>query len=127
MKKPWLMITVATMAVALMACGVGGSGASQGQMGDLGGDEPAEGGISNVPNPSAEMAKKSGKSLSRLQKGHEIYMLKCGECHNYMLPQVIDEARWEKKLPKMISHAGLGEAEEQAVMDYVIGVKSIKS
>lgn len=64
--------------------------------------------------------------MSRLQRGHEVYMLKCGECHNYMLPQVIDEDRWEQKLPKMISHAGLGTVEEQAVMDYVIGVKRLK-
>lgn len=96
-------------------------------MGDLqAGDEPAEGGISNVPNPSAEMASKSGLPLSRLQRGHEVYMLKCGECHDYMLPQNVDLEDWQDALPKMIGHAGLGDAEEKAVLDYVIGVKKIK-
>ncbi len=126
MRNPWLVLAVGFAAVGLVACAGGGNGASRGEMGDLAGDEPAEGGISDVPNPSAEMASKSGKSLSRLQRGHEVYMLKCGECHNYMLPQVIDEDRWERKLPKMIGHAGLGTVEEQAVMDYVIGVRSLK-
>ena len=106
---------------------MGGGGASSGAMGDLQAeDEPAEGGISDVPNPSAEMAAKSGRSLAKLRRGHEVYMLKCGECHNYMLPQNVDIDRWEQKLPKMIGHAGLAESDENAVMDYVIGVKSLK-
>jgi hypothetical protein len=50
-------------------------------------------------------------------------MLKCGECHAYMLPKAIDEDRWERKLPKMITHAGLGQTEEQAVLEYVIAVR----
>lgn len=72
------------------------------------------------------MAAKSGTPVSRLQRGHEVYMLKCGECHAYMLPEAIDEDNWERKLPKMIGHAGLGEAEEKAVLDYVIAVRKVK-
>ena len=34
------------------------------------GSEPAEGGNAEVVNPSASMAKKSGKPLSQLQRGH---------------------------------------------------------
>ena len=83
------------------------------------------GGISEVPNPSSEMAAKSGKSLNRLQRGHEVYMLKCGECHEYMLPKEVDIMDWEDALPKMIGHAGLGSSDEQAVLDYVIGVKAM--
>lgn len=103
--------------------GCAGSGASRGQMGDLAGDEPEVGGISDVPNPNSEMVAKSGTPIGRLQRGHEVYMLKCGECHAYMLPQAIDEDKWERKLPKMIGHAGLGASEEKAVLDYVIAVR----
>ena len=76
-----------------------------------------------VPNPNAAMAKKSGKTLSQIQRGHEVYMLKCGECHNYKLPQNLDVDEWEEAVPKMITHAGLERADEKAVLDYVIAVK----
>lgn len=94
-------------------------------MGDIaGGNDPAEGGISEVPNPSASMARKSGKSLGQLQRGHEIYMLRCGECHRYQLPQDLDLEDWEDAMPQMIKHAGLASADEQAVLDYVIAVRT---
>jgi len=71
------------------------------------------------------MASKSGKSLDRLQRGHEVYMLKCGECHTYMLPKEVDIEDWEDAMPEMIRHAGLGSSDEKAVLDYVVGVKSL--
>jgi len=87
------------------------------------GVEPTEGGISEVPNPTPAMAKKSGKPLATLQHGHATYMLKCGECHNYMLPEQIDVDEWEDAMPKMIRHAGLAADDEQAVLAYVLAVK----
>lgn len=103
---------------------------SCGQMGpppELGnmeaGGEPAEGGIAEVPNPNPSMAKKSGKPLSELQRGHEVYMLQCGQCHRYKLPQDLDIDEWQTAVPKMIGHAGLESADEQAVLAYVVGVK----
>lgn len=102
-------------------------GAGSGSMGDLpAGGEPAEGGISEVPNPNAAMAAKSGTSMERLQRGHVVYMLKCGECHDYMLPQNLDIEDWQDAVPKMIRHAGLGEADERAVLEYVVAVKKMK-
>jgi cytochrome c5 len=93
-------------------------------LGDIqAGDEPAEGGIQEVPNPSAEMAQKSGKPLEQIQRGHEVYMLKCGECHNYQLPQTLDVDEWEEAIPKMIKHAGLELVDEKAVLAYVVAVK----
>lgn len=94
------------------------------ELGDIqAGDEPAEGGIAEVPNPNAAMAKKAAKPLGQLQRGHVVYMLKCGECHAYMLPQNLDVDEWQEAVPKMIRHAGLEPADEQAVLDYVIAVK----
>lgn len=92
-------------------------------MGDLPADEPAVGGISEVPNPTPAMAKASGTSLERLQQGHVIYMLNCGECHVYMLPKDLFEDEWEDAVPQMIAHAGLKSADEQAVLAYVLAVK----
>lgn len=105
----------------LISCGGVGSAPALGDM-EAGG-EPAEGGIREVPNPNLAMAKKSGKSLSQLQRGHEVYMLKCGECHVYQLPQNLDVDEWQEAIPKMIKHAGLLAADERAVLDYVVAVK----
>lgn len=95
-------------------------------MGDLpAGGDPAEGGIAEVPNPSSQMAAKSGKTMAQLQRGHVVYMLKCGECHRYQLPKDLDIDEWEETVPKMIKHAGLESSDEKAVLDYVIGVKKL--
>ena len=105
----------------LVSCG--GMGTAP-DLGDVqAGDEPAEGGIKEVPNPNPAMAEKSGKTLGRLQRGHEVYMLKCGECHMYQLPQNLDVDEWQEAIPKMIRHAGLESADEKAVLDYVVAVK----
>jgi hypothetical protein len=112
---------VLLIASGLASCGGAGSGPTLGDI-ETGGD-PAEGGISEVPNPNASMVKKSGKSLGQLQRGHEIYMLRCGECHRYQLPQNLDIDEWEDAMPKMIKHAGLESADERAVLDYVVAVK----
>jgi cytochrome c5 len=113
---------VAAGALWMVSCG--GAGTTP-PMGDLdAGSDPAEGGIAEVPNPSASMAKASGKSLAQLQRGHEIYMLRCGECHRYQLPQNLDVDEWEDAMPKMIRHAGLASEDEKAVLDYVVAVKT---
>lgn len=104
----------------------GSEGVGRGTMGDLSGGGDGVGGISEVPNPSAAMAAASGKSLGRLQRGHEIYMLKCGECHAYMLPEEVHIEDWEDAMPKMIRHAGLPTADEGMVLDYVVAVKQQK-
>jgi len=98
-----------------------------GAMGDMGGgDDGSVGGISEVPNPSAAMAKASGTSLAQLQRGHVVYMLNCGQCHHYPLPEEVDIMDFEDVMPKMIGHAGLPSSDETAVLDYVLAVKKQK-
>jgi hypothetical protein len=122
MKTGWREVVMAVGICGLVSC-VGS--APQAMMGDLpAGDDPAVGGIAEVPNPTAEMAQNSGKSLSQIQRGHVVFMLKCGECHNYELPEDLDVDEWQDTVPKMIKHAGLESADEQAVLDYVIAVKT---
>jgi hypothetical protein len=117
--KKWSFLVLCSF--WLVACGGAGSGPTLGDIET--GIDPAEGGIAEVPNPNASMVKKSGKSLGQLQRGHEIYMLRCGECHRYQLPQNLDIDEWEDAMPKMIKHAGLESADERAVLDYVVAVK----
>ena len=99
--------------------GMGGGGNS----GEMGGGDPAEGGISEVPNPNAAMAAKSGKPLAQLQRGHEVYMLKCAECHAYKLPHNINIARWTAGKLKTDCSSDLDSAQVRAVVDYVTAVK----
>ena len=114
--------TVTTLSVfGLISCVESGLAPT---LGDLGaGGDPTEGGIIEVPNPSAAMAKKSGKPLAELQRGHEVYMLQCGQCHRYKLPQDLDIDEWQTAVPKMIGHAGLERVDEKAVLGYVVAVK----
>ena len=115
----------------LLAAGVcscttgGGAGAATGDMGDIG-DDGSVGGISEVPNPTPEMAQVSGTPLAQLQHGHATYMLKCGECHTYMIPKDFFEDELEDAMPKMISHAGLQPSDESAVLAYVLAVKKVE-
>jgi len=95
-------------------------------MGDLGAEDPAQGGISEVPNPTRRMAEVSGKPLEQLQRGHSTYMLKCGECHVYMLPETLFVDEWQDAVPEMISHAGLESSKEQDVLAYVLAVKQLE-
>lgn len=121
MRIGWIgMMTVLGAGILVSCGGMGGAP----EVGDMqAGDEPAEGGIKEVPNPSPAMAKKSGKPMSQLQRGHVVYMLHCGECHHYKLPQDLDIDEWQDAMPKMIGHAGLESADEKAVLDYVVAVK----
>ncbi len=116
-------IFLSLLALPFIGC-AGGGGQPIGDM--TGGDDGAVGGISEVPNPSPAMAKASGKPLPQLQRGHEVYMLKCGECHEYMLPEKVDIMDFEDAMPKMIRHAGLPSSDETAVLDYVMAVKKQK-
>ncbi len=120
MKFDWIALFLSGLVLA----GCAGSGG----MGNIpeGGDDGGVGGISEVPNPSPQMAKASGTPLEQLQRGHVVYMLKCGECHQYQLPEKVDIMDWEDVMPKMIRHAGLPTSDEKAVLDYVVAVKKSK-
>lgn len=120
----WLIPLV--FGAVVVGCTAGaGAGAGSGEMGDIV-DDGSVGGISEVPNPTSQMAKASGTPLDELQQGHSIYMLQCGQCHNYMIPKDLFEDEWEDAMPKMIRHAGLQLEDEKAVLAYVLAVKKVE-
>lgn len=114
----WLM--AAATGFLLVSC-AGGGGAT----GDLGGADPLEGGISEVPNPNPAMVAKSGKPIGQLQRGHELYMNRCAECHAYQLPQKIDITRWQSGRLKSDCGSDLASGDTRAVVDYVSAVKTL--
>jgi hypothetical protein len=77
-----------------------------------------------APAPTQAMAEASGKGLDRLQRGHSVYLLKCGECHEAMMPDDVSKDDWHVVVPGMAWNAGISEAEEEAVLDYIFAAKS---
>ena len=122
--KPHRTILLGTAFLLLThACSPQASSASRGELGNLPDDDGAVGGISEVPNPNSAMARVSGTPLETLQHGHATYMLKCAECHVYMLPKDLFVDEWQDTVPEMVSHAGLPADSEQAVLAYILAVK----
>lgn len=107
----------------LVSCAESGGGGGGNARGMGGGADPLEGGISEVPNPSPAMAAKSGKALAQLQRGHEVYMGNCAQCHAYKLPRNIDIGRWTAGKLKSDCSTDLNSAQTRAVVDYVTAVK----
>jgi hypothetical protein len=114
-----LLVSSACIALFLTSC-------ASSPTGDLPpGTEHETGGISEVPNPSPAMAKRSGTSMEKLERGHAVYMLNCAQCHSYPLPEDLDEAEFTDTVPKMVKHAGLGQDEGSAVLAYILAVKQM--
>lgn len=112
------IIASATLGILLAGCAASSTG-------DIPEGENEQGGISEVPNPSPEMAKKSGHSLDKLQRGHVVYMLYCAQCHTYPLPEDLDAAEFTDTVPKMINHAGLSSSDGSDVLAYILAVKQM--
>ncbi|MFM2171454.1 MAG: hypothetical protein RI957_1683 [Verrucomicrobiota bacterium] len=114
-----LILLTSALALTMIGCTTGPTGDIEA------GAEQETGGISEVPNPTPEMAKKSGKTLDQLQRGHAVYMLNCAQCHAYPLPEDLDEAEFTETVPKMVRHAGLALEEGTAVLAYILAVKQL--
>ncbi len=115
-------MSAALAAVVLLSCGAGGGG---GGMGDMGGADPPEGGISDVPNANQEMVARSGKPLARLQRGHELYILNCGQCHKYRHPRVIDVPAWSAGRLRSDCGVDIGAEDQRTVVDYISAAKTL--
>jgi hypothetical protein len=76
-----------------------------------------------IPVPDAAMAAKSGHELLTLQKGYGVYMAQCSRCHEPMMPSEISNADWHIVTPGMAWNAGISEADEAAVLKYILAAK----
>jgi cytochrome c5 len=77
-----------------------------------------------APLPTMAMATSSGKPLETLQRGHSVYLLKCSECHEAMMPDDVSNNDWHVVVPGMAWNAGITPQEEAAVLDYILAAKS---
>jgi len=76
-----------------------------------------------VPVPTAAMATKSGEDLAVLQKGYGVYMAQCTRCHEPMMPAAVSTEDWHIVTPGMAWNAGISEADEAAVLKYILAAK----
>lgn len=76
-----------------------------------------------IPVPDAVMAAKSGEELLTLQKGYGVYMAQCSRCHEPMMPSEISGEDWHIVTPGMAWNAGISEADEAAVLRYILAAR----
>ena len=76
-----------------------------------------------IPVPDAAMAAKSGEKLPFLQKGYGVYIAQCSRCHEPMMPSDISSDDWHIVTPGMAWNAGISEADEAAVLKYILAAR----
>lgn len=69
------------------------------------------------------MATKSGADLAVLQKGYGVYMSQCTRCHEPMMPSGVSKDDWHIVTPGMAWNAGISEADEEAVLKYILAAR----
>jgi mono/diheme cytochrome c family protein len=74
----------------------------------------------NIPIPDLKMANESGHDLASLQRGHQIYLTQCSRCHEAKMPSQISREDWHIVTPGMAWNAGISEADEAAVLNYIM-------
>lgn len=73
-----------------------------------------------APEPDVRMAARSGVPQDLLERGHRVYLMQCGRCHDHVLPDDVTRADWHVVLPGMAWNAGLSDADQAAVMSYIM-------
>ncbi len=74
----------------------------------------------HIPVPDQNMANESGHDLASLQRGHRIYLAQCSRCHEAKMPSQISREDWHIVTPGMAWNAGISEADEAAVLKYIL-------
>jgi hypothetical protein len=66
-------------------------------------------------------------TLDELKEGSKLYIQKCGNCHNLILPSKYTAAEWEQEhLPKEFVKAKVEEAREKRLISGFVAAKSKK-
>jgi hypothetical protein len=120
MRNPFLRWSLLVAALAAAGCGGAADNRTSGDLPAGGGET---GGISEVPNPTPAMAARNKSPLRTLERGHEVYMLRCAECHSYQLPDKFGPEAWRAAMQGSGDHAEIAADDRQAVLTYVLTVR----
>jgi len=69
------------------------------------------------------MAANSGTKLETLRRGHLVYHTECSRCHVPMKPKEVSGQDWHIVVPGMAWNAGISEADEEAVLKYIMAAR----
>ena len=72
------------------------------------------------PEPTADMAARSGIALETLRRGHGVYLTQCGSCHALIHPRKFKPEEWKLVVPGMCWNAGVHRADGAALMKYLL-------
>ena len=73
-----------------------------------------------IPAVSDQMAADMGVEKSQLQRGRNLYMAHCNQCHERITPARIDPESWREILPHMSKNAKLSASQLQDLQTYLI-------
>ena len=76
--------------------------------------------IAQGKKPTYTDARSSGTPLPTLQQGYGVYMRQCHQCHEQPNPKELTTVKWKSIVPNMADHAGITEAEGEAVLKYLL-------
>lgn len=73
--------------------------------------------------PTEEVARTRSKNLADLQRGRQLYIDRCGSCHNLYLPSQYSAADWKKNVHEMHTRAKTDTLQERLILDYILAGK----
>jgi len=76
--------------------------------------------VEAIPQVSDTMATEMGVEKAQLQRGRDLYMAHCNQCHERVKPAKIDPEYWREILPHMSKNAKLNGAQLQDLQTYLI-------
>lgn len=73
--------------------------------------------------PTEEVARTRSKNLADLQRGRQLYIDRCGSCHNLYLPSQFSPGEWRKHIREMQPRAKTDSVQERLILDYILAGK----
>jgi hypothetical protein len=76
--------------------------------------------VEAIPQVTDQMAMDMGVEKPQLQRGRDLYMAHCHQCHARVQPAKIDPEYWREILPHMSKNAKLNSSQLRDLQTYLI-------
>jgi hypothetical protein len=76
--------------------------------------------VEAIPQVTDQMARDMGVEKPQLQRGRDLYMAHCNQCHARVQPAKIDPEYWREILPHMSKNAKLNSSQLRDLQTYLI-------
>ncbi|HPR84846.1 MAG TPA: hypothetical protein PLG33_02270 [Prolixibacteraceae bacterium] len=70
--------------------------------------------------PTQTDADKAGVSTESLIQGRNLYVSKCGSCHNLHLPEQYTQEKWKEEMPEMQRKAKISGEEAKLITSFLL-------